>query len=142
MQWGSRARRPSAESNPQFPAGGRVHAEQPHCGPTCWRQPSHDAAHNHEMLGPNLSARVEEVRDLVCLIIDCAEVRSLVMIAVMASQREVRRIIRTVMLAGNDVLDVKTKIRFGVLMKPAILALIAGTLPNELARGEVHQAAA
>lgn len=72
--------------------------------------------------------------------INAGEVRSLVEITFRASKSQIVRIVRTAMLARNNVLNVEAQIG-EVLRQATILATVSSPLANKLARRRVHQAA-
>ncbi len=57
-----------------------------------------------------------------------------------ARQGEVARVVRSIVLAGLDVLDVKPQGWCGRLEAPAILAGVSRAIAYEIAYGRVHQA--
>src|SRR5690606_5099085 len=85
-----------------------IHRQHVDRGSANVRQSNKMAASGREMCRPNICARVEESRQSSGIGIDARQVRALVSVAVMASQSEIGNVISAVMLARNDVLNVKT----------------------------------
>jgi len=70
--------------------------------------------------------------------VDCAEIRSLVTIAVWTGQSQVRGLIAASMLPCPDMLHVESKRGSWCLGKPTVFATIAGPVPNKLTHGRIH----
>lgn len=60
-------------------------------------------------------------------------------VAAVTGQGEVREIVMTTMLAGNDMLDVKGRKREVLLLEPTIFTAVSGAAPDEVADCGVHQ---
>jgi hypothetical protein len=96
----------------QFPTVTRVHGENGDRGPAT-RSSSHDPRANQAKVAmPFLTPRVEQWHDVAFARINARKVGSLVMIAVMASQREVFEPVATTVLLGDDVFHMKAIIGF------------------------------
>lgn len=89
------------------------------------------------MVFPNLQPWIEQWRDGVRLRIDAREVWAFVQIAMVTSQSEVCQIIAAAVLAGDNMLDVEREEGIIVLMKSAILAVVGGSIPDEIGRRRV-----
>ena len=90
------------------------------------------------MLRPSLRARMEQGNNQPRLRIDSRQVRALVQITMMTSQREIRRVGRAAVLSWNNVLDVVSGEL--ALAHPAVFATTSGALPNESAQCVIHNA--
>jgi hypothetical protein len=63
------------------------------------------------------------------------------MIASAARPGEIRRVVIAAVLLGDDVFDMKRRVGVGVLWQPAILAALAGSLPDKISRLGIHASA-
>jgi hypothetical protein len=91
---------------------------------------------------PAVTARVKKDHDLAGQRVDPGKVWALVGIAELAGEGKVMELVPTAVLAGDDVLDVKSQPPPARFARAAILAAIAGPLPDLFARGLIHHAAA
>jgi hypothetical protein len=73
--------------------------------------------------------------------VNCAQVWSLVRIAVVAGESEVFAVVFSAMLASYDVLDVIGEERLRVLWQGAVFAAITGSFVDSSPEPLVHQAA-
>lgn len=85
-----------------------------------------------------LGARVVRGNQVAGLGIDAREVRSLMQAAVIAGEGEVRGVVATAVLPGNDVLDVESDERRGRLRHAAVFASVTGPPTDQSADGRVH----
>ena len=92
----------------------------------------------YEVLGPLLLSRMEELHHLSGLGNNGRQIRTLVEIAVIASQCQIAVVIATPVLSGDDVFGVKTQERQVILMQTAVFATVAGTLTNKFPGSLVH----
>jgi hypothetical protein len=95
-----------------------------------------------EVLIPSVSARVKERDDPAGHGVDPREVRPFMRVAKVAGQGQVLEVIAATVLAGDDVLDVKSQPRSAPFGGPAVFAATFGPLPHAPARRFVHHAAA
>jgi hypothetical protein len=69
---------------------------------------------------------------------NAGEIRSFLVVTEMASKSKVIQVVRTVMLPGDDVFNVKGEVGVIALMDPAILTAISSTLVHECSGLVVH----
>ena len=84
---------------------------------------------------------MEKPGQLPGLRIDTGEIRTLVMVVVVAGECQVGEIVPATVLLGEDVLHVEREERLLGFMKTAVLAASASTLAHEAGRLRVHQRA-
>lgn len=82
------------------------------------------------MLIPPLKTGMEQQDNRSTFRIDGRQVRPLVQIAMMASQRQVRLDAVVAVLTSGDVLDVKVENRLRILANMTIFATVAGSIAN------------
>lgn len=87
------------------------------------------------MVVPRLAAGMEKRLDGSRLGVDAREVRALVEVALLASEGEVRLVVRPAVLPWDDVLELVGDERLVFLAGAAVFAAILGPLPDELADG-------
>ena len=90
------------------------------------------------MLVPNVPPWMKKMNNDARVGVDAGEVWTLVEIAGLAGECKITLSVVTAVFHSNDVLDMETKHRVIVLMDPAILTAMVGTLPNLFAEGIVH----
>ena len=115
----------------------RVHSKQPGGGASSLRFTNDPGGVAGEVFLPSVAAGMEQRRHFAGVGIDAAEVGAFLVIGFRAGERQVRRVIRPAVLAGDDVLDVEAK-GGGVLRETAIFAAVPGPLAHEFAGGAVH----
>src|SRR4051812_5880032 len=113
------------ESGAQFDTALVVDIEQRYCRAPGGRKTDEQWPISSEVIRPDVLARMEQDRLLSGCWIDCRKIRSLLPIAVGTRQREIHVVVRSAVLARDDVLDVKLQFMRG-LRPMAILAAIAG----------------
>src|ERR1035441_3858000 len=82
---------------------------------------------------------MEEPRHSLGLRVNARQVRSFVQVAVDARQSQVVEVVRAAVNLWDDVLDVKRRQRRVLLMHEAILATMAGALPDAGSRARAHR---
>jgi hypothetical protein len=87
---------------------------------------------------PGLTPGIEPARDFSGFGIDAGQIRSLVLVVVVAGQRQVVRIVAATVLLGNDMLDVQAVERLVVLMNQAVFATVVCPVPDQVARPCIH----
>ena len=115
-----------------------VHVEQFHGRPPRCADTLDACTFHGEVLVPGVFSRVEERYDAQRLRVDCAEIRSLVTIAVRARQSQIRRFVAASVLPCPDVFDVEGQRRSRCLWEPTVFAAIAGAVPDKLTQGRIH----
>jgi hypothetical protein len=90
-----------------------------------------------KVLGPEVSPRMKEHDNLTAERIDACQVRTLVPIAVVASQSEIARFVSTAMLPRHNVLDMVRRVKI-LVGKQAILTPATGPAPDKIPRSRVH----
>jgi len=90
------------------------------------------------MLPPNIPTRVIESRKRACNRVDTSQVWPLVQIAVMTGERQIREIVRSLVLSCDNVFYVELEKRLRNLGQPAILAPRGGPADDDLASGGIH----
>ena len=90
------------------------------------------------MLIAAIFPRMKERNHLLRFRINCGKIRPLIQVAIIAGQRQIARFRWSAVLPSDNVLDVKTIMRLGVLMKAAILAIVLRAVPNERPQTVVH----
>ncbi len=115
-----------------------VHVEHPDRCSSCPRQPNDLDAAPEEVVGPPLSARIEQFRNLVGFWIDSSEIAALVKVAVDTCQGKILVFVRSAMLSGNDVLDLQSSYWRLLFRKLTVLATKLRTLTDLLARTLIH----
>jgi hypothetical protein len=91
-----------------------------------------------EVLFPPMATWVEKLGYLVCNGINAGQISVFMQIAVDAGEGKIANIITTVVLLGNDVLNVKGGKGRVVLMQLTVFATIASALANENSRRFLH----
>jgi hypothetical protein len=91
-----------------------------------------------EVICPTVSPWMEQRGDPIGLRIDAGQIRPLVQVAVNAGQGEVRQVIRAAVDLGHNVLDVQNSQGGIALVKLAVFAPVAGSLPHLGSRPGVH----
>ena len=92
-----------------------------------------------EMLAPTVVPRVKQLRNLIRFRIYARQVRTFVQVAVHAGEGQVVEVIRAAMTFGTDVFEVEGGQGRILLVKLAILAPVAGSLPNFRSIRRVHR---
>ena len=87
---------------------------------------------------PVVIARIEERRHCSIFGIDPGEIRPFMQISVTTRQCQVLRVVSPTVLEGQDMLDVKPKVRIIVLMDSTVFAAIARSSPDEITRRGIH----
>ena len=82
---------------------------------------------------------MEKFRDLIRLRINARQVRAFMEITVDTSQREIVEIIAAAMSSRTDMFDMKRSQRGILLVKLAVIAAIAGALPDAGFRSLIHR---
>jgi hypothetical protein len=96
---------PAKKGLAQFQAGGIVHDEHTYrCSARSAGSLDHQPPES-KVLGPEVSPRVEEHDNLAAERIDACQVRTLVPIAMVASQSEIARFVSSAVLPRRNVLD-------------------------------------
>ncbi len=90
-----------------------------------------------EMLLPNVLAGVEESRQQTRIGIEAGDIRPLVEVVIQAGQRQVFSLGQSVVLLGNDVVDLEGQ-NVERLRKPTVFAGIIGADPNLTFQRFVH----
>src|SRR5436309_2481775 len=90
------------------------------------------------MAAPALAARVEKHQDTTRDQVSTAQVAGFGQIAFQARPGQVARIIVTVMLLGDNVLDVRTQERIIGFMQSTVFTAFAGPQAHERADGLFH----
>ena len=111
-----------------------IDVEQLHGRSSRWCQCHNFRTLEHEVLWPAVSAWVKQTDDLVHVGIEAAQVRSLLEVASVKGDGQVRFTIINDVLLRNDVLDVKRALE-AVLRDAAILATVVRSLPKGRAEG-------
>jgi hypothetical protein len=75
-----------------------------------------------------------------CFRVYARQIRALVRVAAVASQRQVVGPVSAAVLSGNNVLDVERCMGHGRLRKMAVFASPTGTAAYQVSQGAVHQA--
>lgn len=118
-----------------------IHIEHSDGRTPSFGSPNYYTADVSEMIRPPVAPRMKEQGHATGRRINPRKVWTLVSIAKVAGQREVFRRITTTVLTRDNMLDVKPDTRSKPLRNAAILALLPGAAPDEVARGGIHQAA-
>lgn len=116
-----------------------VHIEDADRCPAGRRLANHVDAAPGKVIFPTLLSRMEKFRDVIRLRINTRQVRAFVEITVDASQRQIVEIIAASMGSRKDMLDMKRGQRGILLVKLAVLAAIAGALPDAGFRSLIHR---
>ncbi len=82
------------------------------------------------MIFPLLRARVKQGDEAAGFGVDTCEVRSLMKVAVVAGERQIREVVAAAMLPSYDVFDVECGERRGGLRQTAIFAMVSSPLAN------------
>jgi hypothetical protein len=109
-----------------------IHAQQFGCCSTRRSSTNNRPLLQFEMLIPNVAARIEQPHNLTRHRINRCKVWAFVAIAAIARQRQIRRIVVSCMLLGNNMLDVERRFA-DALGQSAILAPFACALANQSA---------
>jgi len=115
----------------------RVHPEYGDGRPADGRDTEQQRAIPAEMARPRVTSRMEKSHDPARLGIDTGQVRSLVVIAREAGQREVSRDRLAAVLLGDDVVDFEIEL-IALLRHLAILAQAPGAVPDVLKERSFH----
>ena len=107
-------------------------------GSTARRPTNEHGTFPAEMDGPVIAARIKQSHDAPGEAVSAGQVRSFVIVAREASQREVLRLRESVMLFGDDVVDLE-RIRIALLRHLAVFAASACPAPNAITQQLSHQ---
>ena len=116
-----------------------VHCEQRNRRTANRRLPGDERSLYHEVLLPTVYPRVEQLHVLIRFRVDAGQVRSLVSVAVRASQREILETVRAAVLLCSDVLDMERKEGRRRLRQVTVLATILGAFANQPTGPGVHR---
>jgi hypothetical protein len=90
---------------------------------------------------PPVLPRMKQPDERAAFRIKSTQVRTLVLIAVVAGESEVFAVVPSALLSSNDVLDVIGEERLRAVRKAAVFAAMIGTFTDGLPEPLVHQAA-
>src|SRR5262245_44659197 len=90
------------------------------------------------MSSPLLPAGIKEEYDLACSWIDARQIRTLVQVAAVAGESQIRRFVAAVMLPGYDVLDVESPERRPLHWQAAILAAPSCPFAHQATKLRIH----
>lgn len=133
-------RRPCAQSDKKFTnADSRwmVHFQKKNSSPTSWRQTHNISAIKRKVLHPSVSTRVKELNQAQPIGIQRSDVRTLVKIATVASQRKVLQRISAAMLKGDDMLHMHGPLKH-VSTQPTVFAAVSRPVTHHDFRRCVH----
>ncbi len=82
-----------------------------------------------------MPARVEEPRELPRPRVDTGQVRPFMEVVLVAAESQVAGVISTLVLLGDDMLDVKREEGIVVLVQPAVFAAPIGSSPYQFSGG-------
>lgn len=91
------------------------------------------------MLGPIVFAGMKEWNQESGIGIDTGNVRAFMVIAEATGKCEVESLGWAIVLAGDDMLDVKSNVPSRSLREVAVLANIAGPFPNQFSQRCIHE---
>lgn len=91
------------------------------------------------MIAPDVTPGVKQRSDLPSLRIDSRKIGALVVVTVVARQRQVLQCVRAAMLFRNDVLDVKRQQRQELLEQSTVFATPPSPLADQLPSSRVPQ---
>jgi hypothetical protein len=89
---------------------------------------------------PVLRSRIEQTLDLIGIGVDTRQVSTFKCVASFTGQGKVRRVVRSTMLARQDMLDVKRYVSLRRLGEPTVFASIARPFTHGKFRRRVHSA--
>lgn len=115
-----------------------IHVQEPHGGAPSRSQPDNLDAAPSKMPCPRVTAGVKQRDYLARVWINAAEVRTLVKIAPVTGEGKIGRIITAVVLASNDVLNMKWNVSRR-LRQPTVLARFTGASPDKASNFHIHQ---
>jgi hypothetical protein len=121
---------PAKKGLAQFQAVGIVHDEHTYRRSTCSALSLDHQPSESKVIGPAVSPRMEEHDNVAAEKIDACQVRTLVPIAVVASQSEIARFVSTAVLPRHNVLDMMRRVKMSV-GKQAILAPAPSHAPDK-----------
>ena len=107
-------------------------------GSTARRSTNEHGTFPTEMDGPVIAARIEQSHDAPGEAVSAGQVCSFVIVAREASQREVFQLRESVMLFGDDVVDLE-RIRIALLRHLTVFAASACPAPNAITQQLSHQ---
>jgi len=90
-----------------------------------------------EVAAPALASWMKQTDDFPGFRIDTGQIWTFVFVVVVASQRQITRMVFAAVLPGDDVFRVHSVERLIVLVNTAVFTAITRTLPDKLARGGV-----
>ena len=93
------------------------------------------------MIAPAIAARMKQGRNMTRIRINPGEVCAFVQVALKTGQRKIFKVVRSSMLAGDDVLDVKGMKTVVFLAEAAILAAMASAPADLVADDFSHHEA-
>ena len=118
-----------------------VHLQQPDCRPTYRSPPDNKDSVALEVLIPLAQPWMKQPDERTVFRVKCAEVRSLMCIAVVTGESEISAVVSSAMLASDDVLDVIGEERLRILRQAPVFAAITSPFADSLPELLVHQAA-
>jgi hypothetical protein len=116
-----------------------IHVENADRRPADSRLSKNVYAAPRKVVFPALVSRMKQLRHPIRLRVNARQVRAFVKITVNASQSQIVEIITTAVEFRENVLDVQDCQRRVVLMQLAVLATIAGALPDAGFRSLIHR---
>ena len=115
-----------------------IHFQKPYRCPTLRRLTDDAGSSIREVILPFIIPRMEKACDLARVGVDAGKIGALVVVALRTGESQIFQLIGAAMLAGDDVIDVKSQGRVS-LRQAAVFTAFASPLAHELPRGVVHQ---
>ena len=133
-RWLDARKMPGADqSTAQFDALGSVHDEDIDRRSSDVGSAGKHGAYPGEMLLPDILAGVEKSRQQTCIGVEARDIRPLVEVVIQARQRQVFGDGRSVVLLGDDVVDLEGQ-NVERLREPTVFAGALGAIPNQTFR--------